>query len=66
MNQKRTVLSVGLAGPKLSHGDFAALLRRYTALRTKPDVEQLLKDLTWEASFREKDVAKPIGFLANV
>ena len=59
-------LLAGLSGSKLSHGDFAALLRRYTALRTKPSVELLLKDLRWETSFREKDAPRPIGFLANV
>jgi hypothetical protein len=49
----------------LAHGDFAALLRRYLALRTKPEVRQLVADLKWEASFREK-ARRPIGFLAGV
>ena len=58
-------LLAGLADLKLSHGDFAVLLRRYTAMKSKPDTRQLLKDLVWEASFREQE-SKPIGFLANV
>ena len=58
-------LEAGLAGLKLSHGDFAVLLRRYKALKTKPDTQQLIKDLKWEASFREQE-SRPIGFLANV
>jgi transitional endoplasmic reticulum ATPase len=59
-------LLIGLAGLDLSHGDFAALLRRYSALRSKPDGQQLLKDLKWEASFRETESNRQIGFLANV
>ena len=62
----REQLIVGLAELRLSHGNFAALLRRYIALRIKPSSEQLLKDLKWAASFREKELPKPIGFLANV
>ena len=65
-SEDKEELMLGLAGLKLSHGDFAVLPRRYTALRTKPDIQQLIKDLKWEASFREQDSPRPIGFLANV
>ena len=64
-SEDKDELMLGLAGLKLSHGDFAVLLRRYTALKSRPDIQQLLKDLKWEASFREEE-SRPIGFLANV
>jgi hypothetical protein len=54
-SEDKDELMLGLAGLKLSHGDFAVLLRRYTALKSKPDIQQLLKDLKWEASFREEE-----------
>ena len=50
---------------KLAHGDFAALLRRYAALKTKPDWKALAADLKTEASYRE-EAARPIGFLADL
>jgi len=62
----RGQLRNSLTGMSLAHGDFAVLLRRYSALRTKPDVRQLAADLKWEASFRERDTSRPIGFLADV
>jgi hypothetical protein len=49
----------------LAHGDFAALLRRYSALKTKPDWRQLVADLNLEASYREQETSKPIGFLST-
>ena len=55
-----------LSGLKLSHGDFAVLLRRYTALKSKPDAPQLIKDLKWEASFRNEDQSRAIGFMATL
>ena len=63
--ESRGLLRIALAGTKLSHGDFAALLRRYTALKTKPGWEQLVADLKKEASFRVTE-SRPIGFLAHV
>jgi SpoVK/Ycf46/Vps4 family AAA+-type ATPase len=65
-NAKKEELLAGLADLELAHGDFAVLLRRYSALRTKPDCQQLLTDLKSEASFREQESPRPIGFLANV
>jgi len=64
--EERGLIRVGLASTKLAHGDFAALLRRYRALRAKPGWEQLVADLKTEASYRDKEVSRPIGFLANV
>lgn len=63
--EDRGCLSIGLAGLKLSHGDFAVLLRRYQALRAKPDWATLVADLKTEASFRDRNTSTPIGFLAN-
>lgn len=50
---------------KLAHGDFAALLRRYDALKAKPDWKGLVDDLKTEASYRE-ETSRPIGFLADL
>lgn len=50
---------------KLAHGDFAALLRRYEALKAKPDWTKLVADLKTEASYRD-EVSRPIGFLAEL
>ena len=50
---------------KLAHGDFAALLRRYEALKATPDWRELLADLKTEASFRQER-SRPIGFLADL
>jgi SpoVK/Ycf46/Vps4 family AAA+-type ATPase len=50
---------------KLAHGDFAALLRRYEALKAKPDWRELVADLKTEASYRE-ETSRPIGFLAEL
>ena len=47
---KKEDLLAGLADLELIHGDFAVLLRRYSALRIKPDSQQLLKDLKREAA----------------
>ncbi len=64
--ESRGQLRISLTGLKLAHGDFAALLRRYAVLRTQPGWEQLVADLKTEASFRDKEMSRPIGFLANV
>ena len=50
---------------KLAHGDFAALLRRYEALKAKPGWKELVSDLRAEASYRE-ETSRPIGFLADL
>jgi hypothetical protein len=50
---------------QLAHGDFAALLRRYTAMKTKPEWRQLVEDLRTEASFRQPP-SQAIGFLAEL
>jgi hypothetical protein len=65
-NEEKKELLAEFTGLKLSHGDFAVLLRRYSALKAKPDSQQLLKDLKWEASFRENESSRQIGFLAEV
>ena len=49
---------------KLSHGDFAALFRRYSVLKSTLSVDTLISDLQLETSFREKDSHRPIGFIA--
>ena len=64
--ESRGQLRIRLTGMKLTHGDFAALLRRYAALRTQPDWEQLVADLKTEASFRDTELSRPIGFLAEL
>jgi SpoVK/Ycf46/Vps4 family AAA+-type ATPase len=64
--ESRVQLLDALSGSKLAHGDFAALLRRYTALKTKPEWATLVADLKTEASFRDDGQATSIGFLANV
>ncbi len=51
---------------KLSHGDFAALFRRYSVLKSTPGVDTLIADLETETSFREKDSMRAIGFMASV
>ena len=58
-------LCVEFRNLKLAHGDFAALLRRYEALKAKPDWRELVTDLKTEASYRE-EVSRPIGFLADL
>ncbi len=64
--ESRGQLRICLTGMKLTYGDFAVLLRRYSALRTKPGWEQLVADLKSEESFREKESSREIGFLAKV
>jgi SpoVK/Ycf46/Vps4 family AAA+-type ATPase len=64
--ESRAQLRFGLEGLQLTHGDFAALLRRYLAIKGKPDWKQLVADLKWETSFRQKAESTSIGFLANV
>ena len=61
--QGRVMLKAGLDRLKLSQGDFAALLRRYAALGSKPKVRKLVEDLRKEAGFREIGRSKPIGFV---
>jgi transitional endoplasmic reticulum ATPase len=63
--ESRGQLRIALTGYKLSHGDFAVLLRRYVAIKTKPGWEQVVEDLKTEASFRETE-SRPIGFLADL
>ena len=50
---------------KLSHGDFAALFRRYSVLKSTPSVDTLISDLQLETGFREKDALRSIGFIAS-
>jgi hypothetical protein len=50
---------------ELAHGDFAALLRRYSAMKSKPDWRQLVTDLKAEISYRQP-AARPIGFHASM
>ena len=51
---------------KLSHGDFAALLRRYSVLKSTPDVETIIYALRIETGFRKQDALRTIGFMASV
>jgi AAA+ superfamily predicted ATPase len=62
---QESALCVAFRNLKLAHGDFAALLRRYEALKAKPDWRELVADLKTEASFREEST-RPIGFLADL
>ena len=64
--EEEVALRSRLARHKLSHGDFAALLRRYAATNAKPSAAELVSDLKTEVGFREKDSSRPIGFLAAV
>ena len=56
----------GLDKFELSHGDFAALLRRYSVLKSVPDAGTMIQDLQFETGFRENDPLQTIGFIANV
>jgi SpoVK/Ycf46/Vps4 family AAA+-type ATPase len=58
-------LASAIAGLELSHGDFAALYRRYSVLKSTPTVDTLVSDLKLETSFREKGAQRPIGFTAK-
>ena len=60
-----SALCVEFRNLQLAHGDFAALLRRYEALKAKPDWRGLVADLKTEASYRE-EISRPIGFLADL
>jgi transitional endoplasmic reticulum ATPase len=62
----KRLLGARLAKLKVSHGDFAAILRRYAVTRAKPSVEQLLTDIETEVGFREQANSRPIGFLADI
>jgi hypothetical protein len=57
-------LCVAFRNLNVAHGDFAALLRRYVALKIKPDVATLLDDLRVEAGFRSENQSAGIGFMA--
>ena len=63
---KRSQLRHKLTALRLSYGDFAALLRRYSALGSKPEWQELAADLKSEASYRSDGQSTSIGFLANV
>jgi transitional endoplasmic reticulum ATPase len=54
-----------LAKLRLSHGDFATLLRRYSVLKSSPDTETLIKDLRLETGFRENSSRRTIGFIRD-
>jgi SpoVK/Ycf46/Vps4 family AAA+-type ATPase len=62
---QESALCVAFRNLQLAHGDFAALLRRYSALKTKPDWRQLVEDLSTEVSFRQAP-SQAIGFLAEL
>ena len=64
--EERSQLRAALGKLELAHGDFAVLLRRYSALKTQPTWRQLVTDLKAEVSFREEGQSTSIGFLANV
>ena len=59
-------LRVALGYLKLSHGDFATLIRRYAVLKSKPDPKTLISELKLETGFRNQDPIQTIGFTANV
>jgi SpoVK/Ycf46/Vps4 family AAA+-type ATPase len=61
----KEMLTTAIRRLKLSHGDFAALFRRYSVLKSTPSVDTLIADLHLEISFREKDSNRPIGFIAS-
>jgi len=61
----KTLLVHKLRGLKLSHGDFAVILRRYSVLKTKPNVTSVINDLRHEAGFRSDQQHRGIGFLAS-
>jgi hypothetical protein len=63
---QESALCAAFRGLELAHGDFAALLRRYAALKTKPDWRKLVEDLKVEVSFRNVDQSKAIGFMATI
>ena len=59
-------LHLDLDNLDLSHGDFATLFRRYSVLKTTPDVDTLISDLQLETGFRKSSVLRAIGFMAHV
>jgi SpoVK/Ycf46/Vps4 family AAA+-type ATPase len=63
--EERSQLRAALASTRLAHGDFAALLRRYSALKSRPTWLQLVTDLKTEMGFREEE-RRPIGFLSEI
>jgi AAA+ superfamily predicted ATPase len=64
-NRDRALLRTDLQNLDLSHGDFAALFRRYLALKLVPDIPRLLQDLLKESNFRAKDHSHTIGFVTH-
>ena len=62
----KDLLVAELGKLKLSHGDFATLLRRYSVLKSVPDASTIIQDLQLETGFRGKDPLHTIGFIANV
>ena len=62
---QESALCAAFRGLELAHGDFAALLRRYTAMKVKPDWRVLVEDLRTEASFRQPS-SQAIGFMAQL
>jgi hypothetical protein len=64
-SSQESALCAALRNTELSHGDFAALLRRYTALKVEPDWRRLAEDLVTEASFRQP-ASQAIGFMAEL
>jgi SpoVK/Ycf46/Vps4 family AAA+-type ATPase len=65
-SSQESALRAALRSTDLSYGDFAALLRRYAALKLKPDWRRLVEDLKLEASYRPQVTSRPIGFTVNV
>jgi len=63
---EKAELKEGLSTLTLSHGDFAAMVRRYAALKKKPNGKQVLDDLRSEASYRDIGTSRPIGFIAEL
>ena len=61
----KEILTSAIRRFKLSHGDFAALFRRYSVLKSTPSIDTLISDLQLEIGFREKDSQRPIGFIAS-
>ncbi|MFC1560318.1 AAA family ATPase [Pseudomonadota bacterium] len=61
----KVLLYSAIRNIELSHGDFAALFRRYSVLKSTPSVDTLISDLHLEISFREKISNRPIGFIAG-
>jgi hypothetical protein len=60
---QESALCAAFRNLELAHGDFAALLRRYSAMKSKPDWRRLVEDLTTEANYRNVD---QIGFMATI